>query len=169
MTFYRNMPPPVTGQPVLVSSASSYTHVTFPQVRTVVPTMISQSIVSVQPMKMPGERYPCTSQEEFNRLFRMTELFNQMCPIGSHVNKRIGSDGRKNTSGILSWLDFTYGSNPKTTLESDRLIVKSEAYVLMDSSAVGFLTNESSDEGDYFCLDQFVEYESILKAIKDGK
>lgn len=90
-----------------------------------------------------------------------------MYPVGSIVNK----DSRKDYNGILSWIDFTYGSPNVKQRQSDATItqmsVRSEAFVLAGSSSVGFLTDRSLNDSDFFFLDQFVEYEFVIKGVSD--
>lgn len=174
MTFFSGPPKPTAvPQPITYSSSSistpgPFTHVTFPAIRRVSPGLISQQIVSTQPMSMPGTtRYPCRSQEHFNQLWALSEKFNEMYPVGSIVNK----DSRKDYNGILSWIDFTYGSPNVKQRQSDATItqmsVRSEAFVLAGSSSVGFLTDRSLNDSDFFFLDQFVEYEFVIKGVSD--
>lgn len=86
------------------------------------------------------------SIEESNRLFEMSFRFNELYPPGSivhlNLNKVLGIDR----------LNFDLP-------EIQPIKVTSEAVVLIDKSAIGFLCNESKDDGDFYFLDDLVEFQ----------
>ena len=95
---------------------------------------------------------PPKSPEESNRLFFMVEKFNELYPVGSLVHLDV--------SRIM------YGSLSDDYDKNVRAVkVLSEAVVLLNKSAVGFLTSESQDDGDFYFVDDLIEYHTIVEAI----
>lgn len=136
--------------------SNKFKNMVFPLVRKIFPTLLSQQIVSVQPMTMPSGiltyidgifsmRRPCTSQAELNRLFEICWKFDEMFPPGTVVTL--------DTPRILAT------DNAGTT----QIMVKSEPYVLSKISTVGFLCDKSGDDSDFYYVDDLVEYKQILK------
>lgn len=84
--------------------------------------------------------------EESNRLFEMSFRFNELYPPGSIVHL--------NLTKVLG-IDRLNFDLP----EIQPIKVTSEAVVLIDKSAIGFLCNESKDDGDFYFLDDLVEFQ----------
>jgi len=134
--------------------------VVFPGVRKVFPQLITQQITSVQPMSIStsmsdwlfgSERGLVRSQDTLNLLFQISEKFNELFPVGSEVNLDIYNK-------II--LTTTKG-------KAEKLIVKSESYVLANYSVVGFLCDKSDDDTHMFYVQDLIEYQLILKEIKN--
>jgi len=142
----------------------TFNKITFPVVRRCVSKLIAQQITSVQPMTgissgilelLHGPyRGPCTSQDLLNSLFYISRKFNELFPVGSEVNLDVGSR-----------VIFT-----TTKTQPEKLIVKSESYVLSNLSVVGFLSDKSDDDTHMYYVQDLIEYQLILKEINnEGK
>lgn len=141
----------------------TFKNITFPIVRRVFQGLISQQIVAVQPMTgitsgildllSPNKRGPCRSQDHLNQLFYISGKFNELFPVGSEVHL-----------DVQNIILYSYNDSNR---QPEKLIVKSESYVLSNYSVVGFLCDKSDDDTHMYYVQDLIEYQLILKEVKN--
>jgi hypothetical protein len=153
-------------------ATGSFASIVFPLVRKVFPSLISQQIVSVQPMALPSgfafhldtlygnrRRRPVTTQAELNRLFLIWDKFQNKYPVGSKLTVNVG---------LILWDGASYHDD-KGKPEIEKVVLTSEFFVLSNKGSVGFLCNKSKDDTDYYFVDDLIEYDDIVKELESGK
>lgn len=134
----------------------------FPNIKRVLPTLLANEIVAVQPMAIPkgllfymdeiygNRRRPVRNQKELNNLFRLWEIFEKRYPLGSNVHMN---------------LERVIGTE---TNVQEQLTITSEYFVLSNMNTVGFLCNKSKDDQDFYYVDDLKEFEEIIKELNEN-